>query len=423
MSDADVEIQDPLSPLDSSGPSDHEIDSEVLGVGNTNTHFGQLALSVNGMNKDCTAFGCEALKYCVTGEATGFGRGALRDLTSAEANCALGYCALHRSTEKGLSDDNTAVGHRAAFDTNANRNSAFGSSALVFNVDGEDNCAFGAFAMPLSVQGSGNAAYGSKALHGLLNGQGNTALGFSAQAAVTTISEVTAVGAEALRDNRASGNTSGGFQSMRNNQTGSQNTAWGLQALESNVSGGQCTALGYQTLRSSWGNGNTGVGAHIMSKRASTGEHNSAVGAYALHECTGSRNTAVGYKTLAKTQIGHHNTALGYAAMSKCINGTQNTFVGAMAGAHLENGLANTGIGYNSGPVTSDLVNTLCLGAGARATVSNELVMGSLSHKLLDTHQVGVAGGAMPLPATPDNYLCLTFNGTRYVLPLYRPQV
>ena len=70
----------------------------------------------------------------------------------------------------------------------------------------------------------------------------------------------TAVGAYALKDNVASGNTGVGRNAGRALTSGHSNTALGYDALYTATTGNYCTALGHSALRVNTAEHNTAVG-------------------------------------------------------------------------------------------------------------------------------------------------------------------
>jgi len=104
----------------------------------------------------------------------------------------------------------------------------------------------------------------------------------------------TAVGDQALINNKGESNTATGFGSLLDNTSGSFNTANGAFALFSNTEGESNTAVGWNALLSnSTGNTNTAVGNEALNVNV-TGSANTAIGNGALLPSTGNGNTALG---------------------------------------------------------------------------------------------------------------------------------
>jgi hypothetical protein len=136
----------------------------------------------------------------------------------------------------------------------------------------------------------------------LPNSPANTAIGNLTLFNLTTGSENTAIGAEALRGssdvdgpkNTGSFNTATGFQALYSEKDGGGNVADGWQALYSNTSGYYNTATGVSALRLN-----------------TSGFRNTAVGLNALYNNTGSNNVAVGSLAGQNLTVGNNNIDIG----------------------------------------------------------------------------------------------------------------
>lgn len=417
---SDVSLPSVVSRGSNLTSSDSDVDDQRQYQQNNNVRFGPFALQNAPANSECVGMGFECLKNCVVHESTGLGHRALYSLTTAQGCTGFGYYALANATQKGISDDCTAFGNRAAMDTNANGNSAFGASALMFNVSGLENSGFGAYTGANNINGSRNSYFGYHAGYGLFEGDDNTIFGHTAQRAVTSVYRVTVFGSGTGTDNHAHDLTAFGYHAAHSNQNGEHNVALGPYCLENNVSGSGNTGAGWGAMRSVWGNDNTIFGNMGMTKGASTASENSGFGSHVLENCIGSRNTATGFKTLMLCQLGHHNTGDGYMALCRLVGGSKNACVGASSGTAIVEGCANTALGFQAGPAT-DLEDTISLGTGARPTQNGELAIASAQHPVLTAKQVGEAGDATKMPEAPHMYLAVTVNSERFMVPLFKP--
>ena len=207
--------------------------------------------------------------------------------------------------------------------SDANGNTAMGSSALESNSTGEINTAAGDSALISNTTGNNNTAFGYLSLADNSSGNANTA-----------------VGVEALTDNgTGNNNTALGLEALWANTTGDNNTAAGYQALLYNSTGGNSTALGYQALLNN-----------------STGNNNTAAGYQALYNTNASGNTAVGYSALYNDTTGGSNTAVGTGTLGAISTGVSNVAVGYQAGAKLTTernnvSIANPGVAGESGSI------------------------------------------------------------------------
>lgn len=420
--DAKVAKRSLASSFASSGPSEVDVDAVMQVRHNTNVKCGPHSLAAaTEQTTHCTAVGDEALMNNTAPETTAVGAGALHHAVTAQACTAFGFQALSQVTDKTVADDNTAVGHRAAMSTNAPGNTAVGAGSLAFNESGRENTAAGAHSAALNVSGHANSVFGYDAGYGITDGSDNTVMGHGAQRAVAPVSRVTVYGSGALTDNTVGGVLAVGYHALHSTQTGEHVTAVGCEAMENAVSASHCSAFGAQALRRSWGSDNSIFGSQGMSKGGSTGGENTGIGSHVLVNNISSRNTAAGYKALFSNQMGHHNTAVGYMSLCKCNGGTKNTALGGQSGANIVEGQCNVAFGFQAGPAT-DLEDTICIGAGARATHSGELCLASAGHPLITSKMVGDNGDAAPAPQ-PQLYLTVIVNGERYLLPLYKPAI
>ena len=153
---------------------------------------------------------------------------------------------------------------------------------------------------PTMSDANGNTAGGSSALLNLTTGTANTAFGAGALQANTSGVTNTAIGSKALSSNTGGGrNTATGFQALFSNTAGFYNTADGVNALYYNTTGNQNTAVGLNALK---GDG-----------LPTTGSNNTAVGAYALGTIGGNSSG---------------NLALGASAGINLISGNNNVYLG-----------------------------------------------------------------------------------------------
>ncbi|MEC5217381.1 hypothetical protein RCH09_002339 [Actimicrobium sp. GrIS 1.19] len=164
----------------------------------------------------------------------------------------------------------------------------------------------------------------------------------------------TAIGRNALASNTtAIFNSALGTDALSANATGSYNTAVGGVALAANTTGAFNTAVGYRALSVN-----------------SIGNSNNAFGEKALeHTTTGSSNIAVGNHALGDNLTGDGNVAIGqnagyadgfFTATNANVSGSNNTFVGA----------------YAMPGTTTQLNHASAIGADARVTTSNTVVLG-----------------------------------------------
>jgi hypothetical protein len=197
----------------------------------------------------------------------------------------------------------------------------------VVNSDANANTAMGSSAILNLTTGNANTASGYEALFQNTTGNFNTASGYQALLLDTTGSANSASGALALALNSTGVNNSAvGFQALYSNNSGNDNTAFGYNALFSNTIGSLNNAAGYSTLYSN-----------------TTGKYNNGMGTSSLYSnTTGSYNSAVGYGALYNNTTGGNNVAIGYIAGYSLTTGSNNIDI-SNPGAAGESGVIRIG--------------------------------------------------------------------------------
>ena len=216
--------------------------------------------------------------------------------TGAATNIDVAF--RRNNTDAGkLGATSTSFGVGALTNGAATNSTAIGNNALSIST-ASNNVAVGQSALQNSNSGQWNTAIGNSALAGINNSaaQNNTAVGYNAMANGTgNISNVVAIGANALLQNRA-------------NNT----IAIGYNALQAQVAGGL---------------GNTGVGYSVLNNNTG-GDNNTALGNEAGFATTGSNNTYVGYFAGRFPGSSSNNTYIGYQA-GVGTTGSNNILIGS----------------------------------------------------------------------------------------------
>jgi hypothetical protein len=226
-------------------------------------------------------------------------------------------------------DHNVHVGYNAGRLSTGSENSFVGSLAGNSNTTGNSNSFIGHGAGYKNTTGSYNSFIGVGA--GLLN---------------TTASNNSFFG-----NGAGYYNTSGYFNSFVGNEAGFKNT------------------IGYYN---SFVGGNAGYST-------TSGHSNSFLGVSSGYaNTTGNSNSYVGFEAGMTNQAGSANSLLGYRAGYNT-KGSQNVFIGYQAGNTNTSGSNNVALGYQAGPSTGSLTNAIAIGHRARVSVSNALVLGSIS--------------------------------------------
>ena len=172
-------------------------------------------------------------------------------------------------------------------------------------------------------------------------------------------------------------NTAIGVSAGQANTTGLGNYFGGYQAGYSSVSASYNTYIGYQAAylsTSTGGSNNTAVGASAGYNL--TGTNVTFVGANAgVANTSGSSNVAIGSSALQANTTASNNTAVGYQAGYTNATGLNNTFLGKGAGYLTTSGY-NTFVGLNAGYNTTGAANTF-IGGSASGGAGNAVTTGA----------------------------------------------
>jgi hypothetical protein len=170
------------------------------------------------------------------------------------------------------------------------------------------------------------------------------------------------VGAGSANNGLGKNNTFIGWQSGQAS-TGDQNTALGAFALQRNQAGTLNTAIGY-----------------LAAPYNTSGSSNVAIGFGALaYNAAGSYNTAIGQTAMYDNygDIANYNTGIGFGALFRTSNSQYNTAVGYYAGGNFDNGYNNVFIGANTDVAGDGYYNVIAIGQGTICTNSSQVVMGN----------------------------------------------
>lgn len=330
----------------------------LLGVENTYLGY-QTGYYANTGSKN-VAIGCNALL------GTGYFNGDVPNNNSYKRNVAIGDSAMTASS----GSDNVAIGYKALSKSdNSNSHVAVGGRALANTTSTYPNTAIGYASQDSNSTGGANTSLGYLSLVKNKVGYNNTAIGNAAMyeavnvANPAAMNDNTAVGNDALRFARYSGetaigagalrndtgslyNTAVGFLSMYNHLRGNSNSAFGTSALRHDTTGVQNTAIGVNALHfHRHGNNNTAVGFNALLNDTS-GFANTAIGVSAMQgHLSNNYNTAVGYETMSFEEKGFANTAMGYRALRYAKNGVENTAIGTGTIEFTDSAMYNVAVG------------------------------------------------------------------------------
>ena len=154
---------------------------------------------------------------------------------------------------------------------------------------------------------------------------------------------------------------------------------------------------------------NTSMGFGILAKNE-IGKNNIAIGNYTLSQTQTSDSIAIGYNALVNNQLGLQNVVIGTDSQVNNTQGSQNvtlghqtgylntgsgnTFIGHQSGYNNQDGSYNTYIGFNTGGSTdSNFSNSTAIGANARITGNNQIVIGTESNYVRIPGTIQLLGG------------------------------
>jgi trimeric autotransporter adhesin len=320
----------------------------TLNTGANNVAVGNNTLAANTTGIQNTGVGNNALLSNTGSASTAIGFEALRGNTSGNNGTAIGFQALRANT---TANNNTAVGFQTMQNnTTGSENTAVGFQASSIGGTGSKNTAMGFIALNNNI-GSENTAYGHSSLTGINSNASrfNTAIGFQSMfAGIGNVSNVVAVGANALFQNTASNTVGIGYNALQGQiGGGTGNTGIGFSVLNNNSTGDNNTAVGSEAGFNAIGNGNTLIGFRAGQFASNAIGAGTFVGFQAGQGTTGANNTAVGNNALVATGASANNVAVGNNSLT--VNtGTNNTAVG-FSSLVVNNGTGNVAIGHQAG--------------------------------------------------------------------------
>lgn len=348
-------------------------------TGNRNNALGVNALFSNSSGTQNNALGTNSLFSNTTGyQNVAVGDNALYTNSAGYQNVAVGPDALYNNT---TGHQNIAIGYNSQRNTTTGyRNTSVGANALLNNTDGFQNSAFGVNALLANTSGDYNSAFGTNSMLSNTLGERNVAMGFNALQANTTGSSNVAIGVNAmLKNTTGNENTAVGDNALFENTTGHSNAAVGRGALYNNTTGYYNIAVGRNALlTNSTGYNNSALGYNSLIFNT-TGYNNSALGRNALqNNTTGLNNTALGTFSMFGSTTGFDNTGVGLNSLYSNTTGNANLALGKNALFGNATGSYNMGIGTSTDVLLNNLNYASAIGAFARVTTSNTLVLGAL---------------------------------------------
>jgi hypothetical protein len=296
--------------------------------------------------------------------------------TPGERNTLIGVRAgMSASTLTSASDNTFGGAGVGQFNSTGGRNTFFGSNVGSKNTTGAENTFIG-FAVAAyygNHVASGNTSVGATAGNQNITGVHATYLGFNAGSGTLTNDNLF-VGHNAglnARSNDVTANTFVGAKAGYYTQ-GTANTFIGYNAGGGIVTGSiqYNTCVGFQAGL----NNNVGIANIMLGANSGSGNRNGS-GNFFLGTSAGTNNTSGSYNVYLGTNAGSGEN----------VNGFNNVAIGAESGrANTSNsgnypndGSFNTFLGYRADAGVGILRNTTALGANAKTSVSNAIMLGN----------------------------------------------
>ena len=383
-------------------------------IGLTSTSFGVGALTA-GAASNSSAFGTNALTLNTGANNVAFGNGSLAANTTGSTNVAIGNSTLAANVT-GI--QNTGVGNNALLLNTGSASTALGFEALRANTSGNNGTAVGFQALRSNTAANNNTAVGFQTMLNNTTGNENTAVGFQASSIGTTGTKNTAVGFIALNNNIGSENTAIGHSSMSglNNAASRFNTAIGFQSMFAGIGNvSNVVAVGANALFQNTASNTVGIGYNALQGQIGGGTGNTGVGFSVLNNnTTGDNNTAMGSEA-GFAAVGSGNTMIGFRAGQFASNATgAGTFVGFQAGQNTT-GANNTVIGNNALVATGASANNVAVGNNAlnvsTGTTNTAIGFSSLVTNVTGTGNVAI-GNQSGFSETGSNKLYITNSNT-----------
>ena len=258
--------------------------------------------------------------------------------------------------------------------TESKNNTVIGSGTFSEG-SGDFNTMLGSDTMSRTTKSSYNVAIGTSALSGGYGTDGNIAIGYN------TLKNIKGLN-RGLNYWPGNGSIAIGHESQASigDMTGHRgNTSIGYQSLKTCTSCGGNTGTGWGTLRLiTQGDGNSAFGSNALAS-ISTGNSNTALGECAMtFYSSGTGNTAVGNSAMAPSATGNYNTALGFQAMAEfTTSGNGNTALGAYTNVQGENSIAIGGGINEEGASVAEGNQALAIGYKASSKADNSIAIGN----------------------------------------------
>ena len=209
--------------------------------------------------------------------------------------------------------------------------------------------------------------------------------------------------------NTGQANVAIGFASLNAIVGGLRNTGMGAGSLQATVNNNNCTGVGYAAGANTIGEGTTAVGAFALNNCTTGG--NTAVGKQCLYSITGAANcVGMGYLTLLNS-TSSNDTAIGYSSGVTLTGGSGgHTFLGYQTGYNLSTGTQDILIGLSAGfNYTGSESSNIVIGNNGTTGESNTIRLGTQGAGAGQQNKAFIAG---IVGVTNTNSQTVTINST-----------
>lgn len=388
-----------------------------------NISIGPYALTnVDTRTQSNLSIGDYALHACTSGSMNiALGNASCEKIIHAHRCIGIGHSALSNIQYQFVSDDCTCIGHHALSKlTVGNSNLCMGSLGLASLAEGKCNLSIGHYTGQHLKQGDLNILHGNYSGNKIAYMSQNLILGHYACNALPAsssdeknIENCLSIGHYNLTQftNIASLCVIG-LNAVNLLQQGKYITMVGNDAYSSCLTGEGTSGFGYKVLNQNWGSFNTCMGAFSLSNQASTASHCTSIGYKSQEDASGSMNIALGSHALTKIQ-NNDNIAIGCYAAEQLLNGKYNIIQGSHCIQQTRKVDQCILLGHHITLDKDDIQYAIGIGNMAHLSHDGELAIGSVQCPIK-------CGAASPLPEKPDLYMCITLNGEKYQIPLYK---
>lgn len=373
-------------------------------------------VNINNLNVGSNIGGIKNLNSLTTATYNiAIGQGSvLSSLTSIGSSIGIGFSAGKTYAPTNGTYSGIFIGNNAGANIgNSGKVIAIGRNSLS-NMVGISNLAIGDLSLGQGLSGNNNLSIGHLAGSTLvgdnnllvgygsgisINGNSNSMLGHFTGASLTTGINNTSVGYySGGAITTGSNNTSLGYQSLRNTNA-IETTALGAESIGFGTvgsTGSRNSAVGYRSMYlNTTGSDNVAFG-HSAGYNNTTGNYNVSIGNNSLTlNTTGVNNVSIGHNSLSSHTLSDNNTSIGYNSCKSLITADRNVVIGTKAMELAVTATTSVAIGNECMSQGNNLIGNVGIGNEALklTTAGANTAIGRSSLLFSTTGQENVAVG------------------------------